>query len=482
MSVNDSEPRKLSFPLNRSVSPIVSGGDFTSPASTTPEWQTLDNDEIVTITLTVSLNEFVALASAIDAGRDLAYSEKSIELWQIWVKAVNTLSLCQQIADCINDPLSPARIALIEAVGTSGGGYPVGDEVGSGANVPVSGSVNDANIMGTSVYCNEDNMYAVTTALADIAMDAVNQLYQALNLVSAPIELASELSDNAPAVASAAPATAMDWALWVKDTAYDAFLVFDTGQERIDIACALLCIAQENGCSLSFDDIANYFYGRSPVGVVGKTLEELLVFAIDFTVPEAVGTMSLALFFSLLSLGSKIGGVKNVGGLMMRLYAFIDETNNNWTVDCDPCGITTINRLNGNGNGGMYGTIWGVQAPYTNLIGIYTPDKYIAEVASDKLYSYCGATYEFGQPTTITSVYFRINVKVNRGAVDSSALVYYDGILVSTTPLPNNGAWTEYEINTGSDASVQTILIKIIVAQLSSDDVQAEYLELTITL
>jgi len=431
MSVNDSEPRKLTFPLSRSEVPIVLGGDFTSPSSTTPDWQTADNDEIVTITLTVSLNEFVALASAIDAGRDIAYGEKSIELWQIWVKAVNTLSLCQQIADCINDPLSPARLALVEAMGSSGGGYPVGDETGSGANVPISGAVNDANIMENSTSCSEDNMYAVTTALVEIAMDAVNQLYQALNLVTAPVELASELSDNAPAVASAAPATAMDWALWVKDTAYDAFLVYDTGEKRIELACALLCIAIDNGCSLSFDDIADYFYSLSPVAVVGKTLEELLAFAIDFTVPEAVGTMSLALFFSLLSLGSKLGGVKNVGGLMMRLYAFIDETNNNWMTDCEDCDPTDIERLQGFGNAEMSSAAYGGAPAAT-----YRP------VEDDYYAGYTGGAggevalwdvrYTFAVPTLITEISWKITYRRGfaGGGVNGADLLI-DGVSVA---------------------------------------------------
>ena len=55
-------------------------------------WSTSDTDEQVDITLRLSLNEYVALATCVDVGRDIAYGDNSNYLWWLWCRAVNSLS------------------------------------------------------------------------------------------------------------------------------------------------------------------------------------------------------------------------------------------------------------------------------------------------------------------------------------------------------------------------------------------------------
>jgi hypothetical protein len=101
---SNSNPRRLPFPLRN-----PSTNDTYAPEPE-PEpiqqflWQTVDDDEIVSVRLELSLNEYTALAAAIDVGRDIAFDGDREWIWQIWTKAfrgATTDMTCEDIADCI---------------------------------------------------------------------------------------------------------------------------------------------------------------------------------------------------------------------------------------------------------------------------------------------------------------------------------------------------------------------------------------------
>lgn len=78
--------RKLKFPLYYTLAPSDKTDDETLP-SPQIEWTTEDSNERVNVVLNLSLNEFIAIASAIDVGRDVAYGEDSETVWWIWNRA-----------------------------------------------------------------------------------------------------------------------------------------------------------------------------------------------------------------------------------------------------------------------------------------------------------------------------------------------------------------------------------------------------------
>lgn len=339
MSLPTGENRDLQFPLDRSLVPEKQTPD--EPIANYPfTWQTTDNDERVTITLDVSLNEFIVLSSAIDVGSDIAYGDDAILVWWIWVRAVNTMALCDQIAACIQNDSGVQNAITNYLSGVGSGGVSTGGSAGAGSNTTIIYTENGTDIMSGG-NCSNDNMYAVAVRITELAFDTVLQLYQVLDLAISPLELAAELSDNAPAVATALPATAADWVIYIQDTANDAWNVFDSPTKRTEIACDIFCIMVANGCELTFDELAGYFFNQSTVAVLNKTLEEVLLSMINISLPDEVGYTSLALLFGMLSLGARVVGISDVGGFLTTIAAYIDESNNNWTVECDPCALTT---------------------------------------------------------------------------------------------------------------------------------------------
>lgn len=101
MTFLDENMRPIQYPLNRSQ-----GLEYNTGLIETIDepflWSVEDPDERVSITLNLSLNEYVALASAIDVGRDIAYGQASLAIWWLWVRSVNPMAFCEQVNDCID--------------------------------------------------------------------------------------------------------------------------------------------------------------------------------------------------------------------------------------------------------------------------------------------------------------------------------------------------------------------------------------------
>lgn len=81
--------RRLPYPLDTTLDmeSVVGSDQFVEVDLSS--WSESDPDIKINIILNLSLNEYVALASCIDVGRDIAYGDNSIELWYIWVRSYN---------------------------------------------------------------------------------------------------------------------------------------------------------------------------------------------------------------------------------------------------------------------------------------------------------------------------------------------------------------------------------------------------------
>lgn len=81
--------RELPYPLELTLD-IESAVDSDQLAhSDLSSWSESDPDIKISIILNLSLNEYIALASCVDVGRDIAYGDNSIELWYIWCRSYN---------------------------------------------------------------------------------------------------------------------------------------------------------------------------------------------------------------------------------------------------------------------------------------------------------------------------------------------------------------------------------------------------------
>jgi len=108
--------RKLVYPLTYAESLETETPNVPNVGDIVLNWSTTDNDERIPVVLELSLNEYIALASAIDVGMDIAYGANAIYIWWIWIRAMT--NFCETMINCINE--TPALQDLIASYSNSG--------------------------------------------------------------------------------------------------------------------------------------------------------------------------------------------------------------------------------------------------------------------------------------------------------------------------------------------------------------------------
>ena len=98
----DSPQRPLKWPLS------LSGGDdeFTGEASESfislVNWPVVDTTERINVIMNLSRDEYQAITNTVDVGRDIAYNDNSGQIWYIWLRMLQTMTICDDVANCID--------------------------------------------------------------------------------------------------------------------------------------------------------------------------------------------------------------------------------------------------------------------------------------------------------------------------------------------------------------------------------------------
>lgn len=294
------------------------------------------SDSVVSLVLEVNQDTYTKLLSSAINGANIYYPDEYLAVIYPLLRA-GQMSFCDEVLNCILNN-ADVREAIAGIAGGAGGIGASGGEAGAGAFYPIPANVDDYNLL-TGATCTDDNLYAIAVGIVEFSFDIVGQFFDILELATQPFELQAELADNAPAVATALPASVLDWGLWVQDTAGALWDVYDSPTTRDEVACELFCVLKFSGCNLTFDDLLAFFAQGSAIPIAGNTLQDILVQFVLLNSAELVGKTSLAFMYGVLALGSRFAGLRNVGSVMARVFGFVDDTNNNWTAICDPCSI-----------------------------------------------------------------------------------------------------------------------------------------------
>lgn len=250
MSVSNADTRKLSFPLQN---PEVVVGD--TPNDGTPilqiDWPTTDNDEKIDVTFNLSLNEFVALASAIDVGRDIAYGVDTNLIWWIWTRALiegGTLT-CEQIIDCIEND-ADTKAALMQYL-LENGISPAGNNASS-SDVTMTPAQSAENLLPADFTCDSPHMMAVSRKIVQELNDASADMFQSIELLTNTAEAGIIVTDGLPVADTLNNvAELIDWLL---ETITEQYLASYNSSSENTLACAIYCIMQED-CEITYHDL-----------------------------------------------------------------------------------------------------------------------------------------------------------------------------------------------------------------------------------
>lgn len=350
MTFPNDNTRKLSYNL-RGVETLNSETDNTPISEIIPDFFPVDPDEKVTIGLNVSLNEYVALATSVDVGRDIAFGEDSIKLWFLWLRALREYAMinCEDVANCIET--SPAVQTAIT------------NEYQSTVNefLLSSGIVNPNQIdPETTTYpdrypehatqsispftdedpCDLDALWAGIRECVERLDRESRDLLEDVNVYVDRVEQVFAVIDLVPLLGDIIQDVSEFFTELVPDL-LNGFNAFSSPSALDNVACDLFCLVKDECRYPTYDEFLEYFTSRSVAGLASspQLLNYTQVWAAVSAVPAGVGSLvwHTMVAWNILTMG--FGGKWNgtYGKNTLRIWCSFGEDlpNNNWEILCD---------------------------------------------------------------------------------------------------------------------------------------------------
>jgi len=320
--------RKLSFPLSFTEDMESIVGVEPIEIIDLSDWATTDPDERVDIILNLSLNEYIALANTIDVGRDIAYGENSIYIWWVWVRSLQAMTICDAVTACIL-----TNIDTQNAIQAIGGGDPFinGNPIKweTLAIEPVAG-------------CDDDRTWGYAKALWDFINQQNVDFLEILDEATNTGEQIARMMSSIPLFALLPFDEIVDWLASLGEYNLDAYNASITVEINEQIWCDLFCLAKDNNCSLTFEQVWDYFleeFGGVNFPTLGATFAELVI----YMVTGSYLSDRIVYLWTLVQLGVMFIGGEFLGTNTMNeiaIHAQNGDPDNDWETLCDECGWT----------------------------------------------------------------------------------------------------------------------------------------------
>lgn len=345
--------RPLPFPLDRAVQLTV-----TTPAGEEvcglPEFPE-DSDEKITVLFRLSLNEFVALATAVDVGCDPAFGADAQKVWWLWTASVMCAAFCEEVAQCLLDENPVVVEALAQLIRNNptissalndqrlenGGGSP-GQEVSEEA---ANQDLLPENTKNPDDTCDLDALWGGMLYLVQSGNRSIVDFLETIEVASNALE-AMAISAGAIPAAGNSVSAGFEFANALQEFFAENYAANYTEGYEQSLACDLFCAARGD-CNLSIDDMINTINARfvEPFDVV--TFAAIMVRMGTATIPgNFVGTAicdaMFLLYFTALKFGQQFGDVIGLRPLPVIISLGADQlASDNWEVlcDCPECGI-----------------------------------------------------------------------------------------------------------------------------------------------
>lgn len=337
------DARKLSFPLSRTVTLTqdTPDEDICSDLPAFPE----DSDERIAILFNLSLNEFVALASAIDAGRDLSHPLDSVLIWWIWSRGLDCMTICERVAECLNEnnealinALAAAMTtnqvlinALAQAEAAAGGGIPgqpISQNQAQSDTLPANAKDGDE--------CVPDSLWGACLYLVQAANRAIVDVFDIFESASNTLERMDIAAGNIPAIGTYV-ASAAAFADQIAEELAEGYAAAYTELYEEDLACAIFCLARAE-CELTPDMLVALLADRLEQTTPDDFGQVAIYIAGGGFTGTEIADVAMFLFFTALKFGSQFGGTVGIRPLNIIMSLGADQlASDNWIALCPAC-------------------------------------------------------------------------------------------------------------------------------------------------
>lgn len=358
--ISNSDKRRLPFPLYDTKAIVGYSPD--DGFSIVPlDGIFPDETTRVPIRLDLSLQEYVALASSVDVGRDIAYGDDSEWIWWIWVRAFRGASdvmSCEDVENCIEtnggvqDAIDAQTLSFNDRTGAINPDTltPEGTESTTIINNRFPQAEREVPA-STLVDCNLDELWAgiyfMVQKLDETGRDWLEQAVSSGD----KWQRAASIAKNIPIIGSLAQ-TALEQLAEVAQDLLNLYNAYSTEAAQQDIACALFEMVCEDCRYPTFDEIAGYYAQNSTI--TGGNLAEISLKAmVDFLIGSSLVASQLAyhtiisMVLFTLYIGSEFVGLRGARWISIWLDNGEEFANDEWAVLCDGCAPEWCRMLSG---------------------------------------------------------------------------------------------------------------------------------------
>jgi hypothetical protein len=241
------------------------------------------------------------------------------------LRLMEMVDFCEQVLDCVenNTAVQNAITNLYNSQST---------------NKPLPAAISSQNLLPENTGCNLDILFGSIVFLID-GMNANNQdAFQIIETASNPIERLALVISSIPVLETLPVDEFIDYVQTIlTDDLFEAYLATDTQGYRDEITCDLFCIGVGNGCSISINDVFEYFISRVS-GSVEDTLTDIITYMISGT---WTGTEVNDLFYAAQALfikyGNKFFSVVGIRTFEIYLKLGADNPSEAWLTLCPEC-------------------------------------------------------------------------------------------------------------------------------------------------
>lgn len=203
-----------------------------SPSWFGDSWPTTNPDEVVGLYITLSLNEWVKIASSVDVGSDIAY-EDAVGLQFLLQRIIQVDALCDAISQCITDS-EAVQEAIENATGNGVGGNTIITNTQYSNTTLISGAAQDDD-------CSNDAKFGRIVEFIEFVDEVQQDFYESIDAATNVLGQVGALVSAIPLVETLPIDEIIEFVGDTGELWSDSYLASVNTQLKESFACDLWC-------------------------------------------------------------------------------------------------------------------------------------------------------------------------------------------------------------------------------------------------